>query len=314
MLTLATQGTLAMRNRFVLRLPSTASGHTESATLSLNVSSHTLTFEDCQLHYWLSGPQEAPVVVLTHGEGADHHSFDQQIELLSQTYRVLCWDLRGHGKSESIHPFSVAQAVADLHAILRHERISSAFFVGVAAGGLVTQLLASQQPDVVSGLVLMSCLPLGSTRTVAERIFGRLNAGVLRILPYWFVLAQFPARLSVRPEVQLYTAEAMRRSGQLNFSVARAAHWGEIAGSFECSTPGKILVALGAYDRVVRRERATALWQQMCPDAPPVLVPGAGHAITQDNPAFTGQMILDFLNRTVRRQRIAGAPKHEAAY
>ena len=51
----------------------------------------------CPLHYWVGGPQGQPLVVFTHGACVDHHSFDPHVPVVAQRYRVLSWDVRGHG-------------------------------------------------------------------------------------------------------------------------------------------------------------------------------------------------------------------------
>lgn len=308
MLTTATQGTLAMRNRFVLSLPSTSGNVDRSNGFSMtNVTAHSVAVDGGQLHYWMAGPVSAPVVVMTHGEGADHHSLDRQVELLSSTYRVLTWDLRGHGKSESVHPFSLDQAVEDLYAILSQENIDRAFFAGVSVGGLITQVYASRHPEMVQGLALMSCIPVGARPSFGERVLGRVAGGLLRTLPYWFVLAQIPARLSVRPEVQKYTVDLMQRSGQENFAAARLAQWEPFVSAIDYRPAKPLLVALGAYDHGGWTKRTAFQWSQCCPDSPPIIVPGAGHAIPQDNPSYTGKMLLNFINRSVRAQRFEAA-------
>lgn len=304
MLTTATQGTLAIQNRFVLSLPSVSGNPDRSSAFPMtSVTAHSVAVDGDQLHYWMAGPASAPVVVMTHGEGADHHSLDRQVELLSTNFRVLTWDLRGHGKSESIPPFSLNQAVEDLYAILSQESIDRALFAGVSVGGLISQVYASRHPEMVQGLALMSCIPLGAKLSLGERLLGRITAGLLRSLPYWFVLAQIPAHLSVRPEVQKYTVDLMQQSGQENFAAARLAQWDPLVSTIDYHPEKPLLVALGAYDHGGWTKRTAFHWNQCCPDSPPIFVPGAGHAIPQDNPSYTGKMLLNFINRSVRAQR-----------
>ena len=101
---------------------------------------HILERDGCPIHYWLSGPVHRPLVVLTHGATVDHHTFDVQIPVLSQDYRVLTWDVRGHGLSQPIgKAFSIRAAVEDLLAILAQ--------LGEQEGGyrpLLTQPMAEE--------------------------------------------------------------------------------------------------------------------------------------------------------------------------
>jgi pimeloyl-ACP methyl ester carboxylesterase len=53
--------------------------------------------EGCTLHYWLAGPKDRPLVVLTHGATMDHRMFVAQVAALAPHHRVLTWDVRGRG-------------------------------------------------------------------------------------------------------------------------------------------------------------------------------------------------------------------------
>lgn len=276
--------------------------------VGLNSTPHTLDYAGCLLHYWLAGPQNAPLVVLTHGEGADHHTFDPQIQLLARSWRVLTWDIRGHGLSVSDRPFSLEQAVDDLYAILAQEGYDGAILAGMSAGGQISQLFAQRFPGYVYGVALLSCLPLYGHDSSLDRFWDSLTSGLLHLLPYWLIRAQVPAYLSVRPEVQSYAAEAMKVSGKEQFMAAwqSTIHASLAEHPFKLCTP--LLVAFGAYDRHGWINRAKNLWAEGFPQAQIVTVPGASHCLTQDNPSFTTQMLIDFVAHCLRERRQAAQP------
>lgn len=56
------------------------------------------TSDHCKLYYEEHG--EGQAVVFIHGWSATHHIFKKQLSLFSQKYKVLSYDLRGHGDSE----------------------------------------------------------------------------------------------------------------------------------------------------------------------------------------------------------------------
>lgn len=296
-----------MKNRSAFPvIPIIGSGNIPMETVES--TEYVLLHNGCQLHYWMAGPSEAPLVVLTHSEGTDHHSFDAQLHTLASFYRVLTWDIRGHGLSVSQQPFSLDRAVDDLQTILTHEGYTQAIFVGISVGGTITQLFAHCFPDAMQGMALLSCTPIDAVDSTANRIFGRLTARLLHTLPYWFIRAQMPAYFSIRPDVQEYIAEAMKESGQENFLAAWQAYEEGIPiekGLGPATQP--VLVALGAYDRPGWTARAATLWRQANPDIRPVIVPGAGHALHQDNPAFSTKMLDDFLHQCVRQKRFVHA-------
>jgi len=53
----------------------------------------------CQIHYWLAGAPDAPLVALRHAALTDHSFFAALMPALVPRYRVLTWDIRGHGAS-----------------------------------------------------------------------------------------------------------------------------------------------------------------------------------------------------------------------
>src|SRR5579859_4588649 len=117
---------------------------------------HILERDGCAIHYWLSGPVHRPLVVLTHGATVDHHTFDVQLPVLSQHYRVLTWDVRGHGLSQPIgKAFSIRAAVEDLLAILDQLGEQEVSLVGQSMGGNIAQELLFLHPERVKALVAM---------------------------------------------------------------------------------------------------------------------------------------------------------------
>ena len=58
---------------------------------------HVIDRPGCHIHYWLAGPANAPLVALTHAALVDHTFFASQVPALVSRFRVLSWDIRGHG-------------------------------------------------------------------------------------------------------------------------------------------------------------------------------------------------------------------------
>src|SRR6185369_15782715 len=92
------------------------------------------------------------------GATLDHRSFDEQVKLLESDYRVLNWDVRGHGLSQPLGgAFSLKDCADDLLAILDEAGYQQAVFVGLSMGGNITQELVFAQPERVTALVLLDC-------------------------------------------------------------------------------------------------------------------------------------------------------------
>ncbi|MGD9700950.1 MAG: alpha/beta fold hydrolase [Acidimicrobiia bacterium] len=104
----------------------------------------------------VKGPPGAPTVVLLHGLAATAAlNWHQAFKPLSEHFRVIAPDMRGHGRGiRSPRRFRLADCATDVAETLRALDADPAIAVGYSMGGPVAQLLWRDHPDVVSGLVL----------------------------------------------------------------------------------------------------------------------------------------------------------------
>ncbi|WP_227133449.1 alpha/beta fold hydrolase [Halorubellus salinus] len=95
-----------------------------------------------------------PVVVL-HGAGVDHQVWAEQLRPLADQCRVLLYDLRGHGRTETAatETFTMDQYVDDLGAFLDELDLDSPTVLGHSFGGMIGYRFAADSPDRLSGLV-----------------------------------------------------------------------------------------------------------------------------------------------------------------
>ncbi len=107
--------------------------------------------------YELSGPEGAPVVALIHGLGLNRHTWQWHVEALSARYRVLNYDLFGHGESApppeepSLSLFSTQ--LRDLLDALCIERCS---LVGFSLGGMINRRFALDHADRLDALAILN--------------------------------------------------------------------------------------------------------------------------------------------------------------
>lgn len=107
------------------------------------------------LHHTLTG--SGPLtVVLTHGLAAGEAIWARQVAALAPRYRVLTWDLRGHGRSApNPAPCAIPDLAADLGAVLDAAGVDRAVVLGHSAGGVVAMQFALDHPARAAGLVLV---------------------------------------------------------------------------------------------------------------------------------------------------------------
>lgn len=107
-------------------------------------------------HYELAGPDQAPVVVLSNSLGTDLTMWDEQVATLTEHFRVLRYDQRGHGRTPTTPgPYELDQLGSDVVELLDHLKIERAHFAGVSLGGMTGMWLAEHAPDRVDRLALI---------------------------------------------------------------------------------------------------------------------------------------------------------------
>lgn len=111
-------------------------------------------------HYMVAG--EGAPVVLVHGIGGSLLTYQRNIEALAVHARVYAIDLPGHGLSDVPDlAYRAEEGAAFLLAFIEEVCGGPAALVGVSAGGLMALIAASERPDLVSRLVLVSTAGFG---------------------------------------------------------------------------------------------------------------------------------------------------------
>lgn len=105
------------------------------------------------LHYITAG--EGRPVVLVHGNGEDHHIFDQAVtRLVKAGYRVYAPDSRGHGANVPQTEYHYADMAEDMYQFICAMGLEKPAFYGFSDGGIIGLLLASGHPDCLGALAV----------------------------------------------------------------------------------------------------------------------------------------------------------------
>jgi len=180
-----------------------------------------------EIHYALEGPAGAPVVTLSHSIAADLTMWDLTVPALTPRYRVLRYDIRGHGGSEATAgEYSLDLLADDARALLGALGIARTHWVGLSLGGMIGQALALKAPAVLHGLVLCdtaSFMPPEMKPVWNERIAmveaGGAGARLDDVLARWFT----PAFAEAHPDVVARTLSMIARTTPRGFAGCAAA-------------------------------------------------------------------------------------------
>jgi 3-oxoadipate enol-lactonase/4-carboxymuconolactone decarboxylase len=126
---------------------------------------------DSTCYYRLDGADDRPVLVLVHSLGLDHGMWNPQASDLARHFRVLCYDIRGHGASSTTpSDYTIEQLGRDALALADVLGIERFAFCGLSIGGMIGLWLARNAPARLTAAVLAntSAHP-GSERMEARR-------------------------------------------------------------------------------------------------------------------------------------------------
>jgi pimeloyl-ACP methyl ester carboxylesterase len=262
------------------------------------MDSYTLERKNCQLRYWLAGPTDKPTVVFTHGVMMDHRIFAKQVAEVSQRYRVLVWDVRGHGKSRPYDgKFSIRLAAEDLLAILDEIDAKSAVLVGHSMGGYISQEVLFLQPERVAGLVTIGSTCLTSRQSKLIRL-GQL------ILPPFFRITPDLLFRWITPLASGLNADTRRTADEVSRIITRRDRfrfWNAIMQGYH-HEPGyrvtkPFLLTHGRRDNLAfgTIRLLSPGWARRESHCRYTIIPAAGHNAHQDNPGFFNALLMEFL-------------------
>ena len=101
-------------------------------------------------------------VILSHGYGATGRMWDGQRRTLGDRYRLITWDMRGHGQTESPNDparYSTELTVADMRALLTLLGVGRAVVGGLSLGGYMSLAFYLTHPEMVDALIICDSGP-----------------------------------------------------------------------------------------------------------------------------------------------------------
>lgn len=104
-------------------------------------------------HYLEAG--EGEPLLLLHSGGASAHEFEHVITPLAETFRVIAWDMPGHGDSDPlVRHFTIADHASVLMDLVAALDLGKVVLAGVSIGGYIAMHCAATRPDDLARLVI----------------------------------------------------------------------------------------------------------------------------------------------------------------
>jgi len=248
------------------------------------------------IHYEDTGGN-LPPVVLAHGLLMDHSMFAPQVEALGSRCRVITWDARCHGETESTDdPFSYWDLADDLKGLLDHLGINKAVIGGMSQGGFIALRFALQHPERVSALILLSTQAGAEAREkialyepMLEVWEGEgLNDQLGEVIASIILGNDWPGRGAWITKWRQRPRSLLRPA--FNALATREALYDRLG---EITAPS--LVVHGTADAAIDLELAERLCSGLVNSRPLVTIEGGGHSCNLTHPPLVNLAVYEFL-------------------
>jgi pimeloyl-ACP methyl ester carboxylesterase len=222
------------------------------------------------IHYEVHG--DGPPLILSHGYSSTSSMWQGQIEALSKQYKLVLWDMRGHGQSdypEDPKAYSEALTVGDIAALLDEVGAKRAIVGGLSLGGYMSLAFYRAHPERVSALLIIDTGP-GFKKDDAraawnKRAIGHRDAAGLARAARGMLTQRDASVIESLPDIKVPS-----------------------------------LVVVGADDTPFLA--ASDYMAAKIPGAQKVVIPAAGHAVNIDQPLAFIEAVRPFLDTLPRSE------------
>jgi (E)-2-((N-methylformamido)methylene)succinate hydrolase len=261
-----------------------------------------ITYNHGTIHYEEKGAGEP--LIFIHGVGLDHALWEQQVNSLSEQYRVIVYDMIGHG--ESSHPpgpYSLSQFVEQLTALVDSLNLEKINLVGFSMGGMVAQAFALANPTKVKALTIMNAVA-NRTKIQRQAVLNRVEevgrsgsqSTIEPAIERWFTSDYLRDKAEVvnktRIRLQSNDPDAYLAAYTL-FATADQEIWDELD---QITVP--TLVITGENDVGSTPEMAHQIHQRIS-GSELLIVPKYRHMLPVERPDIVNEAIHSFIERVV---------------
>ena len=258
----------------------------------------SIAFDGNQIYFETTG--QGPPLVFVHGGGVDQGMWHKQVEYFQKRYRVITYDLRGHGQSDfssNTHPDS-----KDLEILLDSLNLPSVNLVGLSLGAIIAVDFTLAHPERINKLVLLSPGLAGvqeqeesylkAVMSIGKALQGSdLQGAVQAVLDM-----TFNAVADADPEIVSYVKKAAERY----FSSDNYSRLPQLAEPMPLGKLPSIqqptLLISGDRDLDYMKKNVETLLKNI-PNANWIEVPGAGHLVNWEMQPAVNNAIRDFLKK-----------------
>ncbi len=251
-----------------------------------------------ELAYRLDGPPAGRVVMLSNSLLSDHRMWDATVPALTDRYRVLRYDTRGHGGSGTTPgPYSIALLADDAVALLDALRIPRVHFVGLSMGGMVGQQLGARYGDRLYSLALCDTASEMPPRSMWEDRFEVARrhgtAGLVEtMIKRWFT----PGFIATNPDSVAAVGRMIAGTGLEGFLACGSAVRDMAQTTMLLQVKVPTLILVGRLDPACTLQHSTVL-HRVIDGSELVVLEDAAHLSNIEQPDAFSRALRAFIDR-----------------
>jgi 3-oxoadipate enol-lactonase len=267
-----------------------------------------ITANNITLSYSDEGADNSPVIILIHGFPLSKEMWNKQMEVLKENFRVIAYDVRGHGNSWSgTDDFSIKLFVKDLIALMDVLQIDKTTLCGLSMGGYIALNAIENHPKRFEALVLCDtgCIA-DSPEAKGKRlktIEGILENGVEKFadesIKNFFTQDSFTTKKEIIAGVREMIVKTIDKS-IIKTLLAISTRTETCSKLAEIKVP--VLIIVGKEDKITPPETAHFMHENINGSILSVLE-HAGHLSNLENPVQFNDQLIKFLGEKVRNQK-----------
>jgi 3-oxoadipate enol-lactonase len=250
-----------------------------------------------KMAYQIDGLEQGPVVIMSNSLMSSIEMWDQTVGALTDRYRVVRYDTRGHGQTQVTEgPYSISLLAEDLLALMDGLNIRQAHLVGLSMGGMICQYIGANHPERALSLSLCDTACEMPPRSIWEERFAIAKSQGIAGLVDSTIKRWFLGGFIERATEQIGIVRKMILATPVDGYLGCASAVRDMAQStilLKIKAPTMVLV--GKQDPACTVDQATVL-HRLIPHSSLVIIDQAAHLSNIEQPKEFNHVLRSFLD------------------
>jgi len=252
---------------------------------------------DCEIHYWYRKGSGNKWVLFFHGAGVNHEMFEPQFDVFDQTYNIIAWDARAHGRSklDQGKRFDFKDMLSDCIKLYEIYNIEKSILIGQSLGGNLAQEIAYYNPEFVDRIVLIDCAKNTGKLTFIEKCSLKSARFLFHCYPWKTLITQSADASANTISVRKYTSDCFNNLDKNTFIDIMM----DLSGSClhevtEYRFKQPVLLLCGADDKLGNIRKVAEPWAKNDQNITLKIIENASHNSNQDQSVIVNRLIASF--------------------